>query len=195
VARWKGSFELSSNLRRVDELVEDAQNAREHDDRSIDSIALSLERFGQRKPIVIRENVVIAGNGTLRAARRLGWDEIAVAYADDLSESEARAYALADNRTAELSSWGNKLAEVYSGLPFEMREFTGFNSKDIQRAVEKAKAKAAGVRVAVITLTEDQAVIVKGALEKIRSIERDPHISDGKALELMAADWLSGADY
>jgi ParB-like chromosome segregation protein Spo0J len=55
---------------------------------------------------------VIAGNGTLMAAKKLGWSEIVVAYTpSDWTFEHARAYALADNRTSELAEWDNdKLA-------------------------------------------------------------------------------------
>jgi DNA modification methylase len=89
----------------VTELREDPANARAHDERNIDAIRASLAAFGQRKPIVVREGVVVAGNGTLRAAVALGWDQIAAVDADDLSPAQAAAYALADNRTSELATW------------------------------------------------------------------------------------------
>jgi site-specific DNA-methyltransferase (adenine-specific) len=65
----------------------------------------SLKRFGQRKPIVVREDgTVEAGNTTLKAALELGWTEIAVAaFTDD--DVTAKAFALADNRTSELGSF------------------------------------------------------------------------------------------
>ena len=80
----------------------------------VDAVAASLERFGQRKPIVCTkaDRVVIAGNHTLQAARKLGWSEIAVAWVDD-DEATAKAFALADNRTAELGSYDDPaLAEM-----------------------------------------------------------------------------------
>lgn len=87
-------------------LTLDPQNARKHSERNLDAIKESLLRFGQRKPLVVHRRVVIAGNGTLEAARSLGWEEIAVAEVpDDWDKETAKAYALADNRTAELAEW------------------------------------------------------------------------------------------
>jgi ParB-like chromosome segregation protein Spo0J len=86
-------------------LVSDPRNARKHDDRNLAAITASLQRFGQQKPIVVGEgNVVIAGNGQLAAALALGWATIAIVRTDLLGE-EATAYAIADNRTAELAMW------------------------------------------------------------------------------------------
>ena len=97
----------------IDSLRLDPDNARKHSDKNLDAIAGSLKRFGQRKPIVVTgANIVIAGNGTLEAAKKIGWSQIVVAYVPaDWSFEQARAYALADNRTAELGEWDNdKLA-------------------------------------------------------------------------------------
>lgn len=71
----------------------------------VDAVARSLAKFGQRKPIVAkRDGTVIAGNHTLRAARLLGWDEIAVVWVDD-DDATAKAFALADNRVSELGDF------------------------------------------------------------------------------------------
>lgn len=85
----------------------DPNNARQHDQKNLDAIAGSLKQFGQRKPIVIStDNVIVAGNGTVTAAQSLGWDEIdAVRVPADWSADQIKAFALADNRTAELATW------------------------------------------------------------------------------------------
>lgn len=83
----------------------DPANVRRHSDRNLDAIKASLARFGQQKPVVIgKGNVVIAGNGTVEAARALGWTDIQ-AVRTALEGSEAVGYALADNRSAELADW------------------------------------------------------------------------------------------
>jgi hypothetical protein len=90
---------------KVLELSNDPANARKHSERNIESIMASLRRFGQQKPIVIDStNVVRAGNGTLEAAKRLGWETIE-AVKTTLKGSDAIAYAIADNRTSELAEW------------------------------------------------------------------------------------------
>jgi DNA modification methylase len=72
----------------------------------IAAVARSLERFGQRKPIVAKhsDGTIIAGNHTWQAAKQLGWNEIAVVWTDD-DDNTAHAFALADNRTAELGTY------------------------------------------------------------------------------------------
>lgn len=118
---------------RLTDLVSDPNNARKHDEKNLEAIKGSLTQFGQRKPIVIGSgNVVIAGNGTLAAAKSLGWDEIdVVRVPDDWSADQAKAFALADNRTAELATWDEQIlaAQVLelAEAGFEVAEF-GFEA-------------------------------------------------------------------
>lgn len=69
--------------RKVADLALDPANARKHSDKNLAAIKASLTRFGQQKPIVIDSSgVVRAGNGTLAAAKALGWAEIDPGYCD-----------------------------------------------------------------------------------------------------------------
>src|SRR5438874_8509523 len=87
----------------------DPANARRHPARNLDAIKASLARFGQQKPIVVdAAGICRAGNGTLAAARALGWATIR-AVRTPLAGAEAAAYAIADNRTAELAEWDTDL--------------------------------------------------------------------------------------
>src|SRR5216683_2506759 len=65
-------------------LTLDPNNARLHNERNIEAIKESLRRYGQVKPVVARRSnrVVIAGNGTLQAAREMGWTKLAVSWVD-----------------------------------------------------------------------------------------------------------------
>ena len=94
----------------IESLKLDPNNARKHSKRNLDAIAASLNKFGQRKPIVVHNGVVIAGNGTLEAAKTLGWKEIAVSVCPaDWDADTAKAYALADNRSSELAEWDDAI--------------------------------------------------------------------------------------
>ena len=89
----------------VDSLSQDSSNARGHD-TGIPELVESLSKFEQQKPLVVWRDVVMAGNGLLRAALQLGWESIEInRLPDEWSRDKAMAYALADNRTAELSYW------------------------------------------------------------------------------------------
>lgn len=116
----------------LSELKTDPKNARKHPKRSIEAITASLSRFGQQKPIVILEDgTVIAGNGTLEAARDLGWGSLAVVSFTD--SRKARAYALADNRSAELSEWDTEgLLESLSEIDDDLIGSVGFLPSEIE---------------------------------------------------------------
>ena len=115
----------------IKDLTLDPNNARKHSERNIEVIVNSLKEFGQRKPIVInKNNIVVAGNGTLEAARALNWKEIyAVRVPDTWTDKQITAYALADNKTAEFAEWDTSiLAEQLSEISdfFDIQTF-GFN--------------------------------------------------------------------
>ena len=82
------------------------RNPRRIPDEAVAAVAESIERYGFRQPIVVdTEGVVVAGHTRLEAAKRLGLEAVPVVGVGDLSPEEVRAYRLADNRTAEISSW------------------------------------------------------------------------------------------
>lgn len=93
----------------VEKLVADPNNARLHGEKNLEAIKGSLTKFGQQKPIVVnKKGIVIAGNGTLAAARSLGWPKVKVVVTE-LDEFNQTAFALADNRTAELAAWDDEI--------------------------------------------------------------------------------------
>jgi len=116
----------------VSYLSQDPANARKHDDKNIKAIIASLRRFGQQKPIVVdRSNVVRAGSGTLEAASRLEWETIEVVYTD-LQSAEAVAYAIADNRTTDLSQFDNDILRAQlEALDEELQACAGYDEVDI----------------------------------------------------------------
>ena len=107
------------------DLKPDPRNARKHDRENIDAIKASLGRFGQQKPIVVsQDNVIVAGNGTYQAALEMGWLTLAVVRTD---LTDWTGFALADNRTADLSRWDdNVLATLLSELTYDPAEI-GFD--------------------------------------------------------------------
>lgn len=113
----------------------DPANARKHGPKSIAAIKASLQRFGQQKVLVVNsENVVVAGNGTLVAARELGWESIDVVRTS-LTGADLVAFAIADNRTAELSEWDDDaLARLMKSLQgTDAQASTGFNASQCAR--------------------------------------------------------------
>jgi hypothetical protein len=85
----------------IGSITPDPANVRQHSDRNLEVIKGSLSAFRQQKPIVVDgDGICRAGNGTLEAARALGWTHIAVARTK-LTGAEAVAYAIADNRSGD----------------------------------------------------------------------------------------------
>jgi DNA modification methylase len=98
---------MNIETRAIADLRPDSRNARKHGKRNLATIRASLEQFGQQRAAVIRsDGTVLAGNGMLEAALSLGWSDLAVTVVpNEWSDEQARAYALADNRTGELAEW------------------------------------------------------------------------------------------
>jgi DNA modification methylase len=121
---------------RIADLTPDPQNARQHDDKNLKAIMGSLKEFGQRKPIVINEaGVIVAGNGTVEAAKRLGWLDIEVVRVPaDWTQDQVKAFALADNRTAELATWNsdvlNQQLDELEQAGFEVADW-GFETPEV----------------------------------------------------------------
>lgn len=122
----------------IDTLHPDPSNARVHDERNLASIVASLSRFGQRLPIVVQQQgmIVRAGNGRLAAAKSLGWTHMACVVVDEQSV-DATAYAIADNRTAELATWDDEtLAALLQSLPDDARLAAGYDDGELKELLD-----------------------------------------------------------
>jgi ParB-like chromosome segregation protein Spo0J len=170
----------------ISKLTGDPANARKHGDRNIQTIVESLNRFGQQKPIVVdSSNCVRAGNGTLEAARSLGWTHLDCVVTD-LKGSDAIAYAIADNRTAELAEWDDGvLVATLEGLQLEdLLTSAGFSDDELKELMEKAgifnidDIEAPGLadgdrepfQQMTFTLHDEQAEVIKAAIEKAKAV-------------------------
>lgn len=108
----------------------------------IQAVANSYKRFGQRKPIVaLPDGTVIAGNHQLAAAKQLGWTHIAVTRVDD-DDATAKAFALADNRTADLGDYDNDaiadFIEAVAAADPELVLDAGYTPDDVAAILEEA---------------------------------------------------------
>lgn len=101
----------------VGEIKEYEKNARKND-KAVDLVAQSIEKYGFKVPIVVdKDSVIIAGHARLKAAKRLGLETVPCVVADDLTEEQVRAFRLADNKTAELAEWDfSKLEEELEAM-------------------------------------------------------------------------------
>ena len=95
----------------VNDVVPYENNPRKNDD-AVDEVATSIKAFGFKNPIIVDKNmVIIAGHTRLKAALKLGLTMVPVIIAEDLSDDQANALRLADNKTAELAKWDKKKLE------------------------------------------------------------------------------------
>jgi len=130
--------------RPIDQLKPDPRNPRQHERKQIRQIADSIVAFGFNVPILIdAELKVIAGHGRLLACRYLGRTEVPTISLEHLSEAEAKAFMIADNRLTEIASWddrllGEQLRELSElNLEFSL-EVTGFDMPEIDLLIEGA---------------------------------------------------------
>ena len=137
---------LTRHLVPISKLNLDPDNARRHNQRNLDAVATSLKRHGQLKPIVVqREGMVVrAGNGTIRAALSLGWKRIA-AIVVDMTDEEATAFAIADNRTSDLAEWdADALNRILSDWDEPAIEALGFDSDELEAILSADNAGSEG---------------------------------------------------
>lgn len=116
----------------VDALKPYERNARKHGEADIEAIVRSIEEFSFLDPIGIwgKDNIIVEGHGRLEAAKQLAMETVPVIRLDHLTDEQRRAYALAHNKTAELSGWDfAALEEELNELDaeFDMADF-GFAS-------------------------------------------------------------------
>lgn len=103
----------------VNELTPYAKNARINDN-TVPYLVNSIKRFGFKVPLVIdSKGVLVCGHTRLKAALEIGMAKVPCVLADDLTEAEIKAFRLADNKIAEMSSWD------YEMLDEEMKELEG----------------------------------------------------------------------
>ena len=124
----------------------DSKNARLHSDKQVRQIARSIEVFGFNVPILVDADLrVMAGHGRLLAGRLLGIADVPVIRLEHLSETQRRAFMLADNRLTENSEWNKRqLAEQLMTLSRAEMDFsvevTGFTVGEINIMVENLAA-------------------------------------------------------
>jgi DNA modification methylase len=130
----------------LDRLLPYAANARTHSDDQVAQIAGSIAEFGFNVPCLVDERgVLIAGHGRLLAARKLGLSEVPVIRLEHLTEVQAKAYRLADNRIAENAGWDEALVAaeltLLKDLNFDL-DLLGFDAEEIGRLLDASSEDA-----------------------------------------------------
>jgi ParB-like chromosome segregation protein Spo0J len=99
--------------KKVTELIPYVKNSRTHSDEQVAQIAASIKEFGWTNPILVDgSNGIIAGHGRLMAARKLGYTEVPTIELVDLTETQKKAYIIADNRLALNAGWDNEMLTI-----------------------------------------------------------------------------------
>lgn len=126
----------------ITSLVPDPRNPRVHTREQVRAIAKSIQAFGYNTPLLVENNSrVVAGHGRLEAAKFLGMTEVPVIRLEHLTEAQAKAYMLADNKLTDRSSWDDQLLAVClkdlqeMAVDFEI-EATGFESPEIDFRIQ-----------------------------------------------------------
>lgn len=113
------------------------KNARKHGEEDINAIRASIREFGFNDPIGIWKDKIVEGHGRLMAAKAEGLTEVPVIRLDHLNDEQRRAYALAHNRTAELSEWDTLIRddELKDITEIDMSAF-GFDLSELAEPAE-----------------------------------------------------------
>jgi DNA modification methylase len=130
----------------INSLIPYARNARTHSEAQIAQIAGSIKEFGFTNPILIdKDNGIIAGHGRVAAARKLNLTEVPCIRLEHLSETQRKAYILADNRIALNSGWEADLLSVEMAELKDLGinlESLGFDSDEIDALLNKIEPTA-----------------------------------------------------
>lgn len=133
----------SYSMVEVDKLIPYARNSRTHSDDQVSQIAASIREFGFINPVIIDgDNGLIAGHGRVMAAKNLNMQAVPCVEASHLTETQKRAYIIADNKLALNSSWDSDVLmseiEDIAKLDFDESLF-GFDEKEMSRLFDETR--------------------------------------------------------
>ena len=125
--------------RKVEDLIPYARNSRTHSDAQVAQIAASVREFGWTNPVLVDgENGIIAGHGRVLAARKLGMAEVPCIELAGLSDTQRRAYIIADNKLALNAGWDDELLAIelheLNAADFDMA-LIGFDAGELSSAM------------------------------------------------------------
>jgi len=200
-------------LRPTDDLLPYTNNPKEHPDDQVRKIASSIKNYGWDQPIVVDgDGEIIKGHGRLQAAELLGLDEVPVIERPELSDAEARAARIADNKTAE-SPWDDESlgieVEQLTDDPIDM-DTLGFDDGELDSLLGEASMEDEDIQEAfgdlpddgrdpirqrTFTLSEDQLETVEEALDVAKGMGEFPggpnDNENGNALARVCSEFLT----
>lgn len=122
----------------LDRFIDYARNPRKND-HAVDKVASAIREFGFRVPVVAKsDGTVVDGHLRLKAAKKLGLDTVPVLLADDLTETQIKAFRISVNKMAELADWDSELLQLELAdlheADFDM-DLLGFDAADLSLAM------------------------------------------------------------
>ena len=192
----------------TDSLLPYIRNSRTHSAEQVAQIAASIKEFGFLNPIIIDgDNGIIAGHGCVMAAQKLGINELPCIEATHLTDTQRRAYVIADNKLALNAGWDDEMLRIelaeLGEADFDL-EVTGLSLDEIE-ALDFDEGEAVGMpdlpdgdkepfQQKTFTLHDEQVAIVDDAVTLARTSPLSDtglnENSNGNALALICQQWL-----
>lgn len=198
------SFPKTFKMVNINELCPYDKNPKNHTDKDINLIIKSIEKNGWTEPIlcVPETNQVLAGNGRLLAAKKMGLTEVPVIYAPENLTDEQKAYiVIASNKLVEVSGYNDYLGELIAEFDLELGDF-GIEA-DMSMVEEMPKLKdedKSPFQQITFTLADEQAEAIKSALEMAKNsplFESNMFGNEnrnGNALYVIVQEWLKNGE-
>jgi ParB family chromosome partitioning protein len=191
------------------ELIPYARNSRTHDEKQVQQIAASIKEFGFNNPVLIDgDNGIIAGHGRVMAAQLLKLETVPTIELSHLSETQKRAYIIADNKIALNSGWDDEMLKLemieLNDLDFNLEltgfddfalddDFEGFEAEEVEMP-ELRSGDREPFQQMTFTLHDEQAEQIKQAMELSKSFGDFDSLNqnnNGNALARIAETYLT----
>lgn len=134
-------MKLKIEYRKVSNLLPYARNARTHSDTQVSQLAASIKEFGFNNPVAVDgEGMILCGHGRVMAAQKLGMTEVPTVCLSHLSDTQKKAYILADNKLALNAGWDNDMLKVeLEDLKFSNfdLDLVGFSTEELDEIMNQ----------------------------------------------------------
>ena len=190
-------------------LIPYINNSRTHSDEQVAQIAASIKEFGFNNPILVdKDSGIIAGHGRLQAARKLGLTEVPCVRLEHLTETQRKAYIIADNRLALNAGWDNELLTIElnellaDGFALEI---LGFDSEELKTLLDPLEPTEGLVDEDQVPEVPEEPKTKPGDIYQLgrhrlmcgdsTSIDAVEKLMDGQKADMVFTDPPYGVDY
>ncbi|HWY68998.1 MAG TPA: ParB/Srx family N-terminal domain-containing protein [Terriglobales bacterium] len=142
--------QISVNYRSTSQLKPNSRNPRKHSKKQLDQLARALLRFGFIVPVLVNaQDQIVAGHGRIEAAKLAGIEQVPTISVDHLTDAEATAFMIADNKLTENAEWneallGEHFQELAAlNLDFNL-DITGFEVPQIDLLIQGLSPDTSG---------------------------------------------------